>query len=159
ALIAPLIVGTLGQDYNYHLGFGTAAIGMFLGLIIFVVTRKKYLGLAGTYVPNPLKKEEKKKVYSRFAIGAIIIAALVAIGSNTELLPIRSFTYVVSFLSVTILAAYFTVMYRIDKITSDEPSRLLVYILLFIADMAFWATQEQGAIVLADYANKRTELI
>src|SRR5699024_5652694 len=32
ALIAPLIVGTLGQDYNYHLGFGTAAIGMFLGL-------------------------------------------------------------------------------------------------------------------------------
>src|SRR5699024_3979630 len=119
ALIAPLIVGTLGHDYNYHLGFGTAAIGMFLGLIIFVVTRKKYLGLAGTYVPNPLKKEEEKKVYSRFAIGAIIIAALVAIGIKTELLTINSFTYVVSFLAVTIPAAYFIVMYRSDKITSD----------------------------------------
>lgn len=158
ALIAPLIVGTLGQDYNYHLGFGTAAIGMFLGLIIFVVTRKKYLGLAGTYVPNPLKKEEKKKVYSRFAIGAIIIAALVTIGIETELLTINSFTYVVSFLAVTIPAAYFIVMYRSDKITSDERSRLLAYIPLFIAAMAFWAIQEQGAIVLADYANKRTEL-
>src|SRR5699024_2542703 len=97
ALIALLIVGTLRQAYNYHLGFGTAAIGMFLGLIIFVVTRKKYLGLAGTYVTNPLKKEEKKKVYSRFAIGAIIIAALVAIGIETELLTINSFTYIVSF--------------------------------------------------------------
>src|SRR5699024_11159090 len=137
ALIAPLIVGTLGQDYNYHLGFGTAAIGMFLGLIIFVVTRKKYLGLAGTYVPNPLKKEEKKKVYSRFAIGAIIIAGLVAIGIETGLLTINSFTYIVSFLAVTIPAAYFIVMYRSDKITSDERSRLLAYIPLFIAAMAF----------------------
>src|SRR5699024_12171382 len=99
ALIEPLIFRPLGQDYNYHRGFGTAAIGMFLGLIIFVVTRKKYLGLAGTYVPNPLKKEEKKKVYSRFAIGAIIIAALVAIGINTDLLTIYSFSYDVCFLA------------------------------------------------------------
>src|SRR5699024_5558747 len=49
-------------------------------------------------------------------------------------------------------------IYRSDKITSDERSRLLAYIPLFIAAMAFWAIQEQGAIVLADYANKRTEL-
>ncbi len=35
ALIAPLIVGTLGQEYSYHLGFGTAAVGMLLGLIVF----------------------------------------------------------------------------------------------------------------------------
>src|SRR5690606_20369600 len=27
ALIAPFIVGTLGQKYNFHLGFGVAAIG------------------------------------------------------------------------------------------------------------------------------------
>src|SRR5699024_3537556 len=36
ALIAPYIVGTLGQTYNYHLGFGAAAVGMFLGLLVFV---------------------------------------------------------------------------------------------------------------------------
>ena len=29
ALLAPLIVGTIGQEYNYHLGFSLAAIGMF----------------------------------------------------------------------------------------------------------------------------------
>src|SRR5699024_6837739 len=77
---------------------------------------------------------------------------------ETELLTINSFTYIVSFLAVTIPAAYFIVMYRSDKITSDERSRLLAYIPLFIAAMSFWAIQEQGAIVLADYANKRTEL-
>ena len=31
ALLAPLIVGTIGQEYNYHLGFSLAAIGMFFG--------------------------------------------------------------------------------------------------------------------------------
>src|SRR5699024_11181094 len=27
-LLAPMVVGTLGQKYNFHLGFGVAAIGM-----------------------------------------------------------------------------------------------------------------------------------
>ena len=43
AFIAPYIVGTLGQKVNYHLGFGMAAIGMALGLIIFFLTAKKNL--------------------------------------------------------------------------------------------------------------------
>src|SRR5690625_6564184 len=74
ALIAPFIVGTLGQEYNYHLGFGTAAVGMFLGLVIFLITRKKSLGLAGTYVPNLFEKGEKRKVYSRLVLGGFVIA-------------------------------------------------------------------------------------
>ncbi len=51
-LLAPFIVGTLGQKYSFHLGFGVAAIGMLAGLIIFLATRKKNLGLAGSYVPK-----------------------------------------------------------------------------------------------------------
>lgn len=158
ALIAPLIVGTLGQEYNYHLGFGAAAIGMFLGLLVFMVTRKKYLGLAGSYVPNPLKEDEKKRVYTRFAIGAVVIFILGWIGIVTGLLTINRFTYLVSFLAIIIPTLYFIVMYRSDKITEVERSRLLAYIPLFIASMVFWAIQEQGSIILADYANKRTQL-
>ena len=29
--LAPLTVGTVGLDYNFHLGFGLAAVGMFFG--------------------------------------------------------------------------------------------------------------------------------
>lgn len=61
AFIAPLIVGTIGMNYSFHLGFGIAAVGMFLGLIIFVFTKKKNLGLAGTIVPSPLSPAERKK--------------------------------------------------------------------------------------------------
>lgn len=47
---------------------------MLVGLIVYVVTRKKYLGLAGTVVPNPLKKEEKGRLLS------IILTVLVILG-------------------------------------------------------------------------------
>lgn len=158
ALIAPFIVGTVGQEYNYHLGFSLAAIGMLLGLIVFLVTRKKYLGLAGTYVANPLEDGEKKKVLKSFGIGAIIIAILLAITIPTNILTITTFTYLISFLGLAIPITYFIVMYRSPKTNEDERSRILAYIPLFVASMVFWAIQEQGSIILALYAKERTEL-
>lgn len=158
AFIAPFIVGTLGQEYNYHLGFGTAAVGMLLGLIIFLITRKKSLGLAGTYVPNPLGDGEKKKVYTRFVIGGLIIAGIAAITIPTGILTINRFTYLISILGIIIPTLYFIVMYRSPKTNKDEKSRLLAYIPLFIAAIMFWAIAEQGSIILAEYADKRTQL-
>lgn len=158
ALIAPFIVGTLGQSYNYHLGFGIAAIGMFIGLVVFLITRKKYLGLAGTYVPNPLEAGEKRKVYTRFLFGAIIVGIIAVIAIKLGYLTMTSFTYVVSILGILIPATYFFVMYRSPKTSADERSRLIAYIPLFIAAIMFWSIQEQGAIILAEYADKRTQL-
>ncbi|WP_284140775.1 MULTISPECIES: peptide MFS transporter [unclassified Virgibacillus] len=158
AFIAPFIVGTLGQEYNYHLGFGTAAVGMLIGLIVFLATRKKYLGLAGSYVPNPLEDNEKKRIFTRIGIGVLIILILGAITIPTGILTIDRFTFLVSMLGIVIPTIYFIVMYRSPKTNEDEKSRLIAYIPLFIAAMMFWAIQEQGSIILAEYADKRTQL-
>lgn len=158
AIIATFFVGTIGQEYSYHLGFSLAAVGMFLGLVVFLVTRKKYLGLAGTYVANPLNDGEKKVVFKRFGLGAVIIAILLAITIPTNILTITTFTYLVSLLGVVIPTVYFVVMYKSPKTNEDERSRILAYIPLFIASMVFWAIQEQGSIILALYAKERTDL-
>ena len=42
-LLAPIIVGILGQNVNYHLGFSIAAIGMFIGLVQYYVQGKTTL--------------------------------------------------------------------------------------------------------------------
>ena len=42
AFIAPFIVGFTAQKINWHLGFGLAAIGMFMGLVIFKLGYKTY---------------------------------------------------------------------------------------------------------------------
>jgi POT family proton-dependent oligopeptide transporter len=77
--IAPLIVGEVGLKHNFHLGFAIAAVGMFLGLLVFIFTKKKNLGLAGTVVANPLSPTEKKKVYSIIGLATVLIAILIAV--------------------------------------------------------------------------------
>ncbi|MBN8202084.1 MULTISPECIES: peptide MFS transporter [Bacillaceae] len=156
--LAPLIVGTVGMNYNFHLGFAIAAVGMFFGLLVFIFTKKKNLGLAGTYVSNPLSEGEKKKVYTRIGLGAVIIAILVAVGIPTGLLTFDSFIALVGILGIGLPIIYFTVMYRSPKTTEVERSRIIAYIPLFIASVMFWAIQEQGSTILANYADKRTQL-
>ena len=65
---------------------------------------------------------------------------------------------IVSCLGILIPLIYFIVMFKSSKTTSDERSRLTAYIPLFVASMMFWAIQEQGANILATYADKRTHL-
>lgn len=58
--LSPLIVGAVGMN-NFHLGFSIAAVGMFVGLVVYIMTRTKNLGLAGTIVHNPIPADQKKK--------------------------------------------------------------------------------------------------
>ncbi len=158
AFIAPLIVGTIGLNYNFHLGFSLAAVGMAIGLVVFLVTKKKYLGLAGSYVPNPMTKQERKSFFLRFGIVAVIIAAIGFYLVQAGIMTIDVFTMTISILGILIPTIYFIVMYRSDKSTEDEKSRLLAYIPLFVAAMMFWAIQEQGSNILAQYADERVNL-
>ncbi|MCM3442554.1 peptide MFS transporter [Metabacillus halosaccharovorans] len=156
--LAPLIVGEVGMKHDFHLGFGIAAIGMFFGLLVFVFTKKKNLGLAGTVVPNPLSPTEKKKVFATIGISAVILAAIIAITISMGILTIDTFVALIGILGILIPTIYFIVMYRSPKTTATERSRIIAYIPLFIAAVMFWAIQEQGSTILAHYADKRTDL-
>lgn len=158
AFLAPLIVGTVSEKFNFHYGFAIAAVGMFFGLVMFVLTKKKNLGLAGTTVTNPMTPSEKKKTFTMIAIGAVILAILVAVLIPAGILTFASFINLVTFLGLLIPTLYFIVMYRSPKTTEVERSRILAYIPLFLAAVMFWAIQEQGSTILANYADKRTQL-
>jgi proton-dependent oligopeptide transporter, POT family len=155
AFLSPLIVGSVG---NFHLGFGIAAVGMFLGLIMFILTKKKNLGLAGTMVSNPLSPSEKKKVFTYIGLGIVVLAVIFAILIPKGILTFEGFINLVTILGVLIPTMYFIVMYRSPKTTAVERSRVIAYIPLFIASVMFWAIQEQGSTILASYADTRTQL-
>src|SRR5690606_35543714 len=122
-----------------HLGFSLAAVGMFIGLVLFVVTKKKNLGLAGTVIANPLSPSEKSRTIKIFTVSAIIIAAVVYFGLEYGFLTFDSFIATVGIFGLLIPTAYFVVMYRSKKTTETERSRILAYIPLFIAAVMFWS--------------------
>ncbi|NWL89536.1 MFS transporter [Paenibacillus sp. 79R4] len=157
SFLSPLIIGTVGMK-NFHLGFGLAGVGMFIGLILYVTTRKKNLGLAGTSVVNPLSSKGRKKVFTRSGIGIVVVGILIAVTIPLGILTFATFIKLVGILGILIPTLYFVFMYRSPKTTNVERLRLIAYIPLFIASIMFWAIQEQGATILANYADKRTQL-
>ena len=64
AFFAPLVIGTVGEKVNWHLGFALAAVGMGLGLAVFLAFGKT-LNPKSSEVPNPLSAVERKAEIGR----------------------------------------------------------------------------------------------
>jgi POT family proton-dependent oligopeptide transporter len=86
-IISPLICGTLGEKYGWHLGFIASGAGMVLGLIIYLVGR-------ATFPPEPLRRKgdrvERPPLTARdWRTVAILVALLpvlaTALVSNQEI--------------------------------------------------------------------------
>jgi POT family proton-dependent oligopeptide transporter len=58
AFLSPLVAGTLGEKIGWHWGFGSAAVGMILGLIFYQIYRPKYLAGVGL---SPKQIEEQRE--------------------------------------------------------------------------------------------------
>ena len=71
ALLAPLVVGTLGEKLGWHVGFGAAGVGMAIGLVAFATLGPRLLGSAGLRAPRtqraetavPLTHEERDRLW------------------------------------------------------------------------------------------------
>lgn len=158
AVAAPLIVGTLGQRYDYHLGFSLAAIGMAVGLVVFLRTGR-HLSSASNRPKNPLVLREVPRgrlVAGGAAAVLVVVAVAAAVGTGT--LGVDGVVNAISVLAIALPVAYFTVMLRSPRTTAAERARLRGYIPLFAAAVVFWVIQEQGATVIAQYAQENTDL-
>ncbi|MBI5974041.1 peptide MFS transporter [Staphylococcus canis] len=158
ALISPLIIGWTQVNVGFHAGFAIAAVGMFLGLLIYFVTNKKYLGLAGLEVPDPLTREERSKLIKITLIVLVIIGIVCAVLASMGKMTITVFADFITFLGVVLPLFFFAKMITSRKTQAHERKRVYAYIPLFIASVAFWMIQEQGSTVLAQFADTKTQL-
>ncbi|MGG8405254.1 peptide MFS transporter, partial [Streptomyces sp. 12297] len=86
AFVAPFVIGTIGKEHNWHLGFALAAVGMGVGLAQFLIGTRN-LSPKSSVVPNPLSADERKAVLTKVGLGALVIAVfyggVVALGVYT----------------------------------------------------------------------------
>ncbi|MDJ0380644.1 oligopeptide:H+ symporter [Streptomyces sp. G-G2] len=155
AFIAPFAVGTLGKEYNWHLGFALAAVGMGLGLTQFLLGTK-HLSPKSSLVPNPLSAEERKVVLTKVAVVVLGIAvfygAVIALGAytlNWALVPL-------TLAGLIIPIAVLTRIKRDKDLSSAEQSKMSAYIWFFVAAAVFWMIYDQGGSTLSLFADDKT---
>lgn len=158
SFLAPLAVGFLGQEVNFHLGFSLAGVGMFFGLLQYYFDGKKYLPKDSLYPTDPIEPSDLKVIYRKAGIAAVVLALILVIMKIFNLLTLEGVITLVTIIAVAIPAYYFVIMLTSRKITSEERSHVWAYLLLFIASVLFWSIEEQGSVVLAFFAQQQTRL-
>ncbi|ETY75170.1 peptide ABC transporter permease [Lactiplantibacillus fabifermentans T30PCM01] len=158
SLVSPFLVGRIGLNVNFHLGFSLAAIGMFFGLLQYYFDGKKTLSKDSLYPTDPLQPGEMNKVVRRVILGVVGIGLILLLMFLMNALTLENVISLISILVILTPVAYFTLMLTSEKTNAEERSRVRAYIPLFIAAALFWAIEEQGSAVLALFAADRTRL-
>ena len=158
ALLAPLIVGYVGEEINRHLGFALAGVGMLLGLAQYVAGWKG-LGDVGKAVPNPATSKERRKaglqtIYVFIAVAVVMLVNHFFFGG----FDITDLTVIFTIVVIGIAVFYFIRLFRQPNLTTDDKSRLRAFLYLFLAAVVFWAIYDQSGSTINEFAVKFTNM-
>jgi POT family proton-dependent oligopeptide transporter len=134
AFVAPFICASyIGQQYGYRWGFFSAGVGMILGLMVFQMV-KSWLGHVGT---APQGKQGYAPILQVLGASLVLVAPVYLLLSKSDVLGGLLIAMMFG------LAAYFVY----SGIRSGEKVQLHRYIamlILFVANVLFWALFEQA---------------
>ncbi|MGG7662459.1 peptide MFS transporter [Dyadobacter sp. BHUBP1] len=159
------IVGYLGEKVNWHMGFGAAAIGMLLGLIVFRYGSATYLkGLgevpsakeASEEAVEPASSSNKMLGYGLIALLVVFLIVLQSTGT-INMTTAQGLAQGAGIIIVSISAAYFLFILVAGGLTRVEKYRVGVLIILFLAIALFWAGYEQAGTSLQIFAERHTQ--
>ena len=159
AFAAPLICGYLGEDINWHYGFGAAGIGMTLGLVQYV-WGWRLLGDAGTFRGDEVQRAKDRRRLSIGLVVTVVAFALVGLLIWQGVLPF-SLTWVAAAMTWVIIAAaalYLGYMAFFCGLEPVETKRVGVIAILFLAAALFWSGFEQAGSSFTLFAERLTEL-
>lgn len=135
SLLATLIVGYVGQQIDWHLGFGLAALGMAVGIAVFVGGTRHYAAQS-LACPQP-----------RLILPAII-AALVAVPVLTYLLAVPDGAKLLMLVGGGLTYAY--LVYRAMTAKPEYRRHLIAILIYVVFASVFWALykQKDGPVLL-----------
>ncbi|MEU0858896.1 oligopeptide:H+ symporter [Streptomyces griseofuscus] len=155
-LIAPLVVGGLGEGVNWHVGFGVAAVGMGLGVWQYLRGSASF-GEIGRNPARLLPSAERRRVLVLSAAATAVPAALFTADTLGGTFTIRHLLALVAVLSLAVPIGCFRTLLRHRDISPPERTRLRAYIALFLASALFWALHVQGGSLLSLFARDATD--
>ena len=175
AFFAPLVCGFLAQNEGFrswlagigmspesawHWGFGAAAVGMFAGIVQYVLGDRA-LGLAGKHPVPPESPEAAARNRRTLVITLLAVFGLPAIFaaliySGVFVLSTSALTVLMLAVLVTVLVGFFAAMFFMGNWNPAEKRRLLVIMLLCLGATVFFADFEQAGSTLNLFAERHT---
>jgi proton-dependent oligopeptide transporter, POT family len=161
ATLGPLIAGVLAVRYGWPAGFMTAAVGMAIGVLQYLWSRR-LLGDAGlkamSSASDSALKGPPRAAVRWIALTALLIGVLVVLlwtgVLHADPLLLQGLT-TQAIIGITIV--YFGYMLFGAGLTRSERLRVLALAVLFIASVLFWAGYEQTGSSLNLFAERYTE--
>jgi len=158
------IVGYLGQKINWHMGFGAAAVGMLLGLIVFKYGSQKYLQgygevpAAKVVTPESAAKSGKERKLG-YGLVALLIGflAVLQLTGTIDMTTAQGLAQGAGVIIVTVSLFYFLFILIAGGLTTVEKRRVMVLIVFFLAAAIFWSGFEQAGSSLQIFAERYTE--
>ncbi|MGW3497548.1 peptide MFS transporter [Streptomyces sp. NPDC001020] len=156
ALLAPIVVGALGEGVNWHLGFGAAALGMGAGLLQYV-RGVRHFGDIGRVPERAATPAERTRVLRV----ALVAAGLVVLGYGTDAalgtFRLPHIMVLIGLLCVVSPVICFWRLLRNPLLTAAERVRVRTYIWLFLASAVFWALFLQAGSAFTLFAKHATD--
>jgi POT family proton-dependent oligopeptide transporter len=155
AFAAPLVIGTVGQKVDWHLGFALAGVGMGLGLAQFLLGTR-HLAPVSDVVPTPMDTAERTAVLKKGLLWLAAAVAFYGVVTFSGHFTINWVLWPLSLFGLALPTYYFARMRRDRDLTVDEKNKMSGYIWFFIAAAAFWMIYDQSGSTLSVFASDHT---
>ena len=152
ALVGPLLTGLAQESIGFHWAFGLAAVGMALGLGIYVTGRKN-LPASSAVVPNPLPGG----AWVRPLVGVVVAAVVVVLLFVLGVLTAENLSTAVAIVVALISLGLFALLLRSPRVTAVERSRVRSFIPMWLASVVFWSLFQQQFTVVTLYSDVRLD--
>ncbi|WP_320781856.1 peptide MFS transporter [Streptomyces sp. CRN 30] len=154
AFAAPLITGYLGERVDWHAGFGAAAAGMLVGLLVCVRGRGR---LPVERRAGPMSPAGAYRAVAVGGAAAVFLAAGYAVALWWGHSPTEAVVQAVTLLTVAVAVVCFAVLFRGAGSDPVERGRLAAYVWLFLAATVFWTVAEQGGSLISLFARDHVD--
>jgi POT family proton-dependent oligopeptide transporter len=156
AMLSPLVCGYLGENINWHYGFGAAGVGMVLGITQYVLGGR-YLGDAGK---APAATPGDLRTFKVALAWILLLFAAIGLTVATHILVMsaESISNAFAILLAAVVVVFFVRLLTDTRYTPAERKRLWAILVLFIAAALFWSAFEQAGSTLNLFAERNTNL-
>ena len=151
------VCGYLGENVGWHYGFAAAGVGMALGLIQFLLTRKN-LGSIGSVPSVILNKDTKKKELKIFNFIMISFFTVILLGLfgfiKFDPIPVAN---MLTIFILLIAVSYFLYLFTLGKLNVEERKKIILIMVLFFGAAFFWSGFDQAGSSFNIFAKEYTD--